>query len=89
MRSSSDCLPSIRMDYMGTLRKICSFVSDHQNGLFKIALLLFMLYWSIIFKNIGNSMPNSAWIENSLENIDHSLEAINQNIDSILMNLNR
>ena len=74
---------------MGKLRTLFSFISDHQNGLFKIAVLLLMLYWSIIFKNIGNSMPSSAWIENSLENIDHSLEAINQNLDSILMNLNR
>jgi len=56
------------------------WVQENQNGLFKIAVLLILLYWTTIFKNIADNSYDLTWIQNEISNVSKSLDDINSTL---------
>lgn len=62
--------------------KLLRLIQDNQNGLFKIVVLMILLYWTHIFNDIAF---NINWLSTS--GIESELNAISDKLDSINMTL--
>lgn len=58
------------------LLKIVQLIQENQNGLFKIAILLILIYWTCIFKNIANNYVDLSGVQDELSNIASKLDGI-------------
>ncbi len=49
------------------------YIRDHQQGLFRIAIIVILLYWTMLFKHIIDYTPDTSGIESKLDQIDTTL----------------
>jgi hypothetical protein len=58
------------------IMRVFKFIQENQNGLFKIAVLLILLYWTHLFKFISYNGVDLSSIESVLNDISSKLADI-------------
>lgn len=58
------------------------WAQENQNGLFKIAVLLILVYWTVIFQNIADNYVDISGVELELSDISRKLGGIDTSLTS-------
>lgn len=60
--------------------QVAKFIQQNQTGLFRIAVLLIMIYWTSLLYNIADNMPDLWSIESELGSISSKLDDIDSTL---------
>lgn len=58
------------------------WAQENQNGLFKIAVLFILIYWTILFQNIADNYVDVSGVELELSDISRKLVDIDTSLAS-------
>lgn len=60
--------------------KVINFIQQKQTGLFRVAVLLIMVYWTYLLHDIADNMPELWSVESELGSISSKLDDIDSTL---------
>lgn len=66
----------------GKIIQTIKWAQENQNGLFKIAVLFILVYWTVIFQNIADNYVDISGVELELSDISRKLGDIDTSLAS-------
>jgi hypothetical protein len=72
---------------MNKISQLLNWIRDNQNGLFKIAIILILLYWTMLFKEVSRAIWVMSEIDSHMSSIHTELGNIREEFSH--MNANR